>query len=809
MKNNYLTSTILWAVLCISHPLFAQYSITGKIVDSAQKGIATTNILLLLPKDSSLVKGVVSNSTGNFQLTDIAAGSYLIMCSFTGYENQWLPMFQLSMANVDLGTVQLKTLTKNLTDVTVIGKKPLFEQKIDRMVVNVKNSITSTGGTVLDVLQKSPGVTVNKQSGTINMNGKDGVQVMINGKLSYMPASALVNMLEGMSANNVERIELITTPPAKYDAGGNAGFINIVLQQSPDQGFNGSYSLTMAAFYGTSPAANFDFNYRTKKANLYGSYSFSRQAQEQKFNNYRKVTYQEKTTESVINSVRDPAQLNNNVRLGLDYSLGKKTTLGILAAGYNNGWTMDAVNKSVSHVNTAADTSIIITNDEVNHWKHGMGNLNIQHNTSTGGEISFNTDYLYYYNSNPTDYVNKYYNGQAQFLLAENTKSSKKTIIKILPVQLDYKKKLNPKTDLEAGLKTVFSKFTNDVRIERLEQNTWKQDAEFTANYFLKENIAAAYTSVSIAANTNNTIKGGLRYEYTYSNLGTETKKNIVDRKYGNLFPTVYWSHKINDNNTFNLSYNRRINRPTFNSLAPFLIFFDPSTFISGNAALQPAIADGVKMDYIIKRFVFSVGYTYEKNSIADFQTEVNTATNKQYMVAQNLTRTQSINATFSLPFSPTKWWFSQINIVNTLDQIDADYLKEPVRVKQFSCNISGFQSFTLPKNFAAELSGFFQSPGLFGIAKAKAYGLLNFAVQKKFTKANSTIRFGVDDIFSTMRFRFSTNVPAENFYTNGDLQFSRRIFKFTYSQNFGNKILKDKRERATASDAERARVTK
>lgn len=807
MKNTFLKYSIFLLGTIGAANLHAQFSITGKIIDSSKKGITTANVLLLLPKDSSLVKGVVSNSAGNFQFTDIADGSYLIACSFTGYKTQWLPALQLSRGNKDMGEIELKALSKNLSDVTITAKKPLFEQRIDRMVVNVKNSITSAGGTVLDVLQKSPGVMVNKQGGTISMGGKDGVQVMINGKLSYMPANALINMLDGMSANNVERIELITTPPAKYDAGGNAGYINIVMQQSPDLGFNGSYSLTTAAFYGTSPAANFDFNYRTKKTNLYGSYSFSRKAQTQDFNNFRKVSFQGKTTETLISSTRDPAQLNNNVRLGLDYQLGKKTTLGILAAGYNNRWTMDAINKSATVVNAVPDTAIKITNDEVNQWKHGMGNINLQHNLAGGGELSFNTDYLYYNNKNPTDYLNQYYNGKGDFLSEENTKSGKETTIKILPIQLDYKKKLSAKADLEAGLKTVFSKFTNDVRIERLKQGVWQPDNEFTNKYFLKENIAAAYASLSIAANANNSLKAGLRYEYTYSNLGSVTKQNIVDRKYGKLFPTVYWSHKINDNNTVNFSYNRRINRPTFNNLAPFLIFMDPNTFISGNAALQPSIADGIKVDYVLKRYVFSIGYTYEKNTIADFQTEVDASTNKQYTVAQNLTRTQMANATLSLPLSPTKWWFLQINLQSTWQQVDANYLKEPVRVTQLHYNISGFQSFTLPKDFSAELSGFFQSPSLFGIAKVKPYGLLNIAVQKKFVKSSSAIKFGVDDLFSTMRFKFSTDVPAENYYAYGSLQFSRRIFKLTFSQSFGNKILKDKRARETASEAERARV--
>ena len=808
--NNYF-STVLklfhtGALVFLTPLLYAQVSISGKVTDHQQKPVVNCNVLLLQQKDSSLVKGTLSNEAGDFELKEIEENKYIISYSFIGYEIKYQSI-ALSKKATYAGVIKLSPVIQQLNTVTLVAIKPMFEQKIDRMVVNVKNSITSAGGTVLDVLQKSPGVMVNRQGGTISMSGKDGVQVMINGKLSYMPSSALLTMLDGLSANNVERIELITTPPAKYDAGGNAGYINIVLLQNPEKGFNGSYGITLAGFYGSAPAGNFDFNYRQKKSNLYGSYTISRRAQEQVAESYRKIIHQNKITETDIITTRDPSQFNNGIRMGYDYQVSKKTTIGVLASGYNNKWEMDAFNKSNTIVNNKPDTNIGIINQELNQWKHAMINLNLQHNLSAGGEISINADYLYYDNYNPTNYANNYYDGNGKFLFVQNINSSKKTIINILPLQLDFRKKINPKIEMETGLKAVISKFTNDVLVERQEQNTWKPDTEFTADYLLKENIAAAYASVSVNADAKNTLKAGLRYEYTTNNLGSEITKNIVDRKYGYLFPTVYWSHRLDENNSTNISYNRRINRPTFNNLAPFLIFIDPNTFIAGNAALQPAISDAVKIDYLLKRFFFSVGYTYEAFTIGNFQIDVNTANNKQYMTAQNLDFTKTLNASFSLPFTFTKWWSAQFNLVGNWQQVKASYLKDPISVSTVNFSISGYQNFTLPKNYAIELSGLYQSKGLFGIAEIYPFGMLNIAAQKKFNKQNTTIRFGVDDIFSSMKFRFNTDVPEQQFYTSGVFQLTRRIFKLTYTRNFGNKILKAKRARSTASDAEQGRV--
>lgn len=790
--------------------LQAQNNITGKIVNAEAKPLANVNVLLLAASDSTLIKGEITNSSGQFNFNNILDGNYLVSCSFSGFETTYSAEINTkNSSQLDMGLVHLKTETVSINAVTVTAKKPLFEQKIDRMIVNVKNSITSAGSTVLDVLQKSPGVIVNRQAGTIAMNGKNGVNVMINGKINYMPAEALVQMLNGMNANNVERIELITIPPAKYDAAGNAGYINIVLIDNPHIGFNGSYALTMAAFKGTAPAANVDFNYRTSKGNLYGSYSYIRQENTITpiIEGNRKMINLGKTTEIYTRSNRYPVQRNHNIRLGYDYKLGKKTTLGLLSAAYDTRWSMDAINNTTIRLNNSPDTIIKVNNEEINQWKHWMGNINLQHIIKTGEEISINVDYLFYKDNNPNNYLNQYYNANNQLLRSSNTRSFKNTIIKVLPVQLDYRKKLNTKAELETGVKRVTSKFSNDIGVQELMQSNWKYDSSLTALYSLKETISAAYASVNIAANEKTSYKAGLRYEYITSNLGTKMQKNIVDRKYGMLFPTFYLSHKLNDVNSLNISYNRRINRPAFTDLAPFTIFIDPYTYITGNSALQPAISDAVKIDYLLKKFVFSLSYTYELNTIADFQTEVDLSSNKQIITAKNLRNTQSITAALSLPVTITKWWFSQINFNSTWQQIRTDYNKETISLTNLNYNISGFQSFTLPQNFGIELSGFYQSKALFGAAVSKPIGQLNAGVQKKFIKSNSSLKLGVDDMFSSMNIRAHFDLPKENFYTFSRVQVSRRIFKLTYSKNFGNKLLKDKRARVTASEEERRRV--
>ena len=782
-------------------------SITGMVTNSDKKPVIAASVLLLKATDSTLVKGTMSSATGNFSFPGIPPGNYTLQISFSGFEDTYSSVVVKDNISIDLGNFQLKEVSKQLEKVTVTTKRPLFEQRIDRMIVNVRSSITASGSTVLDVLERSPGIVVDRQNNSISMNGKDGVMVMINGKLNRMPLSALVQMLAGMNASNVEKIELITTPPANFDAEGNAGYINLVLISNPNQGFNGSYSLTMGYGRGETPAASINFNYRHNKTNLYGDYSYSLLHTKQLFTNYRKVDYQGDVIENYVENDRNTFQRNHNVRLGLDYEINKKTVMGLLMAAYNNKWHMDAENELNKTVNNVPDSFTTITNDEINHWKHYMADLNLQHNFKAGQTLSFDINYLWYNDNNPTNYTNRYYNAQHVFLSSDLTKSTKLTPINFWVGTADYTTSLNKKWKMQTGIKATISRFTNDVGVERFLQNVWVKDQELTGKYHLKENIGAAYASFDGDINTKTSVKIGLRYEYTKSNLGSTVKANIVDRKYGRLFPTFFLNRKLDDNNSMNLSYSRRINRPTFNEMAPFVIFMDPNTFFAGNSAIQPSITNMVKMDYLYKSYVFSVSYNIETETIARFQTEVDVSSNKQYFKAQNLDKTKLLNVSLSLPFTITKWWSMQNNFIGSWKNVKAVYKNEPIEISQLGLVISHAQTFRLPKDYAFELTGFYVSPGLFGISRIKAIGSLDVGLQKKIGKKGGSLRFAVGDLLQTEWIRVYTDQPEQHFYTRSNFRFAYRTFRLTWSCPFGNKELKDKRARRTGAEEESGRV--
>lgn len=779
------------------------------MTDTTGKPIFQANVLLLKTSDSSLVKGTITNEKGQYSLDKVGEGNYFISYSFIGYRQLYSQPYAVTRLSEDFSarTASLYRENSELQKVTIAAKKQLFEQKIDRMVINVAASITSAGSTALDVLERSPGIVVDRNNNSLSINGKNGVVVMINGKINYMPLTAVVQMLAGMSSDNIEKMEIITTPPASLDAGGNAGFINIVLKSNANYGTNGSLSLS--AGYGNKEqgSADISINHRKGKVNLFGSYSFTRVHQLQLFEFYRKVTNDQKVIETTTASNRDPVRYVHNVRFGIDYQLSKKTIVGGIVAAYDNRWTMDAVNNVSIAVNNKTDTLLRIDNNEINHWQNLLGNINVVHTLSANSKISADFDYVYYSDDNPTNYENSYFNGNSAFLYRDFTRSSKKTPINIAAGKLDYTGKIGKKVDLETGLKFASSGFTNDVGVSTMVQNNWKSDDSLTAKFKLKENISAAYGSVNIAVNDKISLKGGLRYEYTTSNLGTFTKKNIVDRKYGKIFPTLYISKKFNDKNSVNLAYNKRITRPSFDDLAPFVIFVDPNTFVSGNPALQPAIIDAVKADYMFKSFIFSLTYSFEKDPIASFQTKVNPKNNKQYITAENLISAKTINLNFSLPFTCSSWWNMQNNISSQWQKIKANYEGAPINVEQMNLEFYSQQNFTFQKNLSAELSGFYTSGGLFGRSFYKSIYSINLGIQKKLGEKAGVLRFGIDNAFNSLKFRSYQDFPQYNLVSNMSIKFSSRLIKLTYTKKFGNSILKSQRQRNTGSDEEQKRV--
>ena len=816
-KNNFRQTTIYVALLqkktliflafiivIVNLSINAQVRIVGKVISTQNEPLINSNVLVHQAADSSLVKGTITNADGTFSLENIAKGNYFVSISYISFSTE-VKFIDISNESVDLGAIVLKNSINDLDQVTVVAKKPLFEQKIDRLVINVENSITSSGSTALDVLERSPGVMVNRQNNSISLSGKAGVVVMINGKLNYMTPDAAVQMLRGMSANTIEKIELLSTPPSNLDAEGNAGYINVVLKKNVNEGLNGSYTLTGGYGKGETGNASFNLNYTHKKLSIYFNYDYLHNGQEQNSHLYRRISLGNDLLETENQALRHPKENNHNSRLGFEYQLTTKTSFSGELSAFSREYEMkNTANDSKLSRNNVLDTLIHLNINETNLWKYVGANFYIQHTFHKNEVLSFSTDYLHYDNNQPVDYTNTWYDGKNKVLFEQMMRSTKSTPINFGVAKMDYAYDLGTKGKVEMGVKVVNSKFKNDVAVESFVSSKWTADPTFTAKYYLNEFIGAAYIAFEKKLGIKTTAKGGFRYEYTQSNLGTIETPNIVDRKYGRLFPSLFVSHEFSKNATLGLTYSRRITRPTFKDLAPFIFFVDPNTFLSGNAALQPAISENLKADYNFKSTLFTFQYSYQANPIATFQAQVKPGTNKQYYIAENQKSLETFSLTIGKAYSPIKWWNMYVNVAGVLSNVSANYNGSLINVKFPNTTLYSSQTFSLPMKWTFEISGYYTSGGLWGISKIKPMGEVNVGLQKKMGRNGGNFTIGYDNIFNSSKIRFNLDLPEQKQHFESTLQFTQPKFKVSWTQNFGNNKMKVATKKADAEEKKR-----
>lgn len=796
-------------------PAIGQSTLVGRVQDESELPVPGANVLLLSAADSSLVQGAVTTDDGRFVLEPVAAGTYRLRVSFVGFTEHLSAPFVLSgEARRDMGTISLRPGDILLDGVLVEARRSLFEQRSDRLIVNVGSSVTLAGTGALDILKRSPGVVVSEQSGTISLIGKRGVQVMVNGRLTNVPPDALVQYLSGLSSDAIDRIELITAPPASMDAEGDAGFINIVLKQSPEEGAHGTASVSGGYGEGEVGSASTNVSVRSGAVRAFANYSFSWNDRNTTLTNFRRVDDGRGVLTTRSFSNRDPLQRNHNARLGLDVDLSDRTAVGAVVAGYDNRWTMDASTTQRILRDGAQTGRTIIENGEVNHWQHLMGNVHVTHHLAPGGTLSADADYLYYRNDNPNDYTTLSRDGGRDTGAPEDAATRKTTPFRIGAVKADYNRLLSSSWTLGTGVKASFARFTNDVKHERLLPDVPLGGASPTEDSQLSEDVFAAYLESDVQITPSISVKAGLRFEHAVSalQLGEDggPESSTIDRRASQLFPSVVYTHELAERQQVAASYTRRITRPSFNDMAPFVFFVDPSTFFTGNPALQPALSNTLKLDYTHGTLFTSLQYARETSTIARFQNALIPESNLQRIAPVNYDRRDAVTALVSKPVRLISWWTSENSVLLGWQKVMAGSSRDaagpnPQERVQRSIRISATQSVSLPRGFGVEASGFYQSADLFGLVRFEPTWALNLGVERTLPDGWGRLTLSVDDVFDSDERTGVTRLPGDGTYAERTVDFSPRTLRLTYSLQFG----RGKADRApeTASEEERRRV--
>jgi hypothetical protein len=797
---------LLALILAIgSNYLSAQVIYQGEIKDHNHQAVSYANVLLLHSADSSLALGTISDASGKFSL-EAKPDNYILQIGMIGYQTVSSPIDKSSALTGDLGTFRLAESTQELDEVVVRAQKPLFEKQVDRTVVNVQSSVTSAGSTVLEVLEKSPGVIVNRQNNSIILNGKNGVLIMINGKISRLPTEAVVQMLNGMSSANIEKIELITTPPAKYDAEGNAGIIHLVMAENADLGTSGNFGVTGGYNSGETWGANGSVNHRGLRFNTFLNYSILSDRRENVWKNSRFIDKGNFTWSDMNTNRREPVTTVQNLQAGLEFDLDKRTDISLLVTGYRRYWnTRDRINS----INIVAPDSILETNtqvNEINRWQSATASLGIRHQLSEQQELNISLDYLYYHQRQPSDYTRQTTLNGSELSEEEFIEVDKQTPIHFEVGSIDYSNIVSETFSLEAGMKGSLSQFTNIVTTTRTIGGTTVIDPIFTSSATLDEKILAGYVSANWQPGIHWNLQGGLRYEYTDTYMATPEEEALVDREFGNYFPTLSVTRNLAKESKLHLALNRRITRPTYNDLAPFVYFINPTTVFSGNLALRPAISDGVDLSYQRKQWWISLKYNYVQQAIAPFQPEIDPETNLQVLRTQNLKYQQSYGIHTTLPIAITDWWEFRNDLSLYHFQYETQHLKNNVNHHLLSFTYNGTNTFQLSSGYSVEMTGYFQSASQWGLIHLKPLGRLDVGLKKQLKDDWGTISLVGTDLLNTYAWRGDINSPQANTEAFFSYSFGMRGFSITYTKTFGNKKLKKVNIRS-GSETERQRV--
>lgn len=781
--------------------------IRGTVIDGNSKTIESSTITLLRAKDSSVAKMSAADKTGHFEFENVSDGKYLVSISAVGHQRGYSEIFEISAENklIDLKPIELVQQAKDMAGVTVTSRKPLIEQKMDRTIVNVDAAVSNVGATALEVLEKSPGITIDKD-GNISLKGKQGVQVYIDGRPSYLSGQDLVNLLKNMTATQLDQVEIMTNPPAKYDAAGNSGIINIKTKKNKQVGFNGNASAgySQGKYWRTNESMN--MNYRNGKINAFMNYGFNKAYNYQELTIHRTYLNPDKTVDALFDQVAFMPRHNtsNNLKVGLDYFLDKKTTLGFVASGFvNDEYQLNYNTAYLKNSSNTIDSIVNSTGKMTDTWKNRTVNLNFRHEfDSTGRELTADLDYSRYLSTNTQLFTNASFN-------PNGTKRGQTDLLGDLPVdigiysaKMDYTHPLKKQGKIEAGIKSSYVSTDNQANYYNLIGGDWQTDYGKTNRFQYKENINAAYLNISKQYKKIG-VQAGLRFEntnYDGHQLGnTQKPDSSFNNRYNSLFPTVFVSYAANKNHQFGFNVGRRIDRPAYQDLNPFLFFLDNYTYESGNPFLKPQYSTNIEVSHTYKGFLqTTLNYGRTKNFFTETFEQVDHAT---IVRNGNIGVRQNAGISISAQVQPAKWWSASLYGNYNYNSFEGELYGERINVNASNVLFNVNNQFKFKKGWSAELSGFYRSKGIEGQIVIEPLGQLSAGVSRPVLKGKGTVRLNMRDILYTNWVKGSINFQS----TQATFENKRdsRMANIAFTYRFGKPIKgsQNNRKRGGAED--------
>lgn len=772
-----------------------------QIMGSQKQPLTGASIELVKQKDSSLVKSLLSDSLGKALFSSISPGSYFCRISRIGYAPSATNIFILDTNVVfNLGTIILQPKEETLSAVTVTGRKAFIEWHADKMVVNLDAGITNTGTTAAEALEKMPGITIDKD-GNISLKGRSGVTVMIDGKQTYLSSSDLATLLNGMSSTQISQVEIMDNPSARYDAAGNAGLINIITKRNRQKGFNGSVSTAYSQGFYPKSNNSLQLNYRNGKWNVFSNYSVNLARNFTRL--YALRTYLQQDEKTIRSLLEQPSfikgkGITHTLRAGLDYAVTDNTIVGLNLSGLALSRESSG-NSSAQWMNNdfIIDSLIQTSSRNKTSWQNAGANLNLRHSFTASRGLSADVDFIQYNISGNQFFEN------ISVLPSTYSEASKADIpsgIRIYSAKADYSQKIK-NWKFEGGWKTSLIKTDNEVAYEFRVGTDWKPDLGKTNHFLYKENIHALYSSAETKKNAW-TVQGGLRYEWTSydaKQLGNAVvKDSSFSRSYNSLFPTLFASFTADSAHSFSLSAGRRIDRPPFQKLNPFLFIINKYTYQKGNPFYRPQYTWNIELTHTYKEAVTtSLSYSTTNDYFSQiFPLDSNGIV---HYTEGNLGRLQNWGLSLGVQKAPASWWSVSAQAVLNYKRLEGFIEKAyKTNITQVSFNLTN--SFKFNKDWAGELSGFYMSRSQHDIQEVvDPSGSLSIGIAKTVLKSKGTLKLSVRDLFYTQWMKGLTQFVGATEYFK--LTRDTRVVGLSFSWRFGNAFKATKRSGGAAGE--------
>jgi iron complex outermembrane recepter protein len=798
-------------IICLigSVSLKAQTILTKGSLIAASKPLEMATISVYSTEKKQLLKTAVSDSFGNWQLELKVPGNYEFEFSRIGFKSKTVTI-KLTTEGKNFEMVELLPNIATNNEVVVTSKKQMIEVKAGKMIVNVDASPSNTGATVLDVLEKSPGISIDKD-GNISLKGKQGIMVMIDKRPTYLSAQDLTNMLRSMPAGQLEQIEIISQPGSSYDAAGNSGIINLKMKKNKIKGSNGTVSVGLTQGFYLRNNQGITYNYKNKKVNIFTNFShdYNKRTQVLSLN---RLFVDPVTKAPLTRFFQDADQIRDNdytyAKFGLDYQLDSNNIVGFVAeAGHikgNENWinNSDIFNSNNEVLKKSINTQASNTNN-----KNISLNLNWRKTISKTAALFTDIDIITYDNVRAQKLNTAFYNNTGQPTgLTDAQKGDLPSNINIYLAKVDYEKTFAKGQKLEAGVKSSFVNTKNNAGYFLMQNNEWVTDKLRTNNFAYNENINAAYVSYNFTKGKKWEFNTGMRTEQTNSKGFQKINDSSFTKNYINVFPTIFASYKISEKQNLSFSFGRRVQRPDYVDLNPFRFYLDQYTYQLGNVFLQPHFAYNTEVNYSMLGGALnhSIAYSFTNKAITDLL-EQNELTNETYQTKKNIATKKNINYTISFNAPIAKWFTTSIYGAVNYGTINGNInsTNEKISISNYMFNINN--QFKISKTIKAEFGGFYRGKGNEDLILINPMVAANAGVSKTVLKGMGTIKLSARDIFN------SQNVTASIKYGTVDTRIKqwndRQTIGLSFSYRFSKGVKFQAAKKKEKSDDEKNRV--